>query len=66
MAAELEVAGVLNLAFPLHPPGQPEKSRAPELLLPVNAAIPTLVVQGLKDPLAPPPRSKQSMIRYAS
>lgn len=58
LAAELEVAGVLNLAFPLHPPGQPEKSRAPELLLPVNAAIPTLVVQGLKDPFGSPAEVK--------
>ncbi|HEY0401514.1 MAG TPA: alpha/beta family hydrolase, partial [Blastococcus sp.] len=30
-AAEHEAAGVLALAFPLHPPGRPEKSRAAEL-----------------------------------
>lgn len=54
MAVELEVAGVLNLAFPLHPPAKPEKSRAAELLLPIHAGIPTLVVQGWKDPFGGP------------
>lgn len=45
-AAELGAAGVLALAFPLHPPGRPEKSRAQELL---GAGRPTLVVQGSRD-----------------
>ncbi|MFC1416545.1 alpha/beta hydrolase family protein [Streptacidiphilus cavernicola] len=40
-------AGVLALAFPLHPPGKPERSRAAELL---DCPVPTLVVQGAKDP----------------
>jgi len=35
------------LAFPLHPPGRPEKSRLTELLLP---EVPVLVVQGDRDP----------------
>ena len=39
--------GVLALAFPLHPPGKPERSRAAELL---DCPVPTLVVQGAKDP----------------
>ena len=38
---------VLALAFPLHPPGKPEKSRAGELL---GTGLPTLVVQGAADP----------------
>jgi predicted alpha/beta-hydrolase family hydrolase len=38
---------VLALAFPLHPPGRPEVSRAAEL---VGAGRPTLVVQGDRDP----------------
>lgn len=46
-AAELGAAGVLALAFPLHPPGRPEKSRAGEL---TGAGRPTLVVQGGRDP----------------
>jgi len=40
-------AAVLALAFPLHPPGKPEKSRADELL---GTGLPTLVVQGATDP----------------
>jgi len=38
--------GVLALAFPLHPPGRPERSRADELLA---VAVPLLVVQGGRD-----------------
>jgi predicted alpha/beta-hydrolase family hydrolase len=49
-AAELGAAGVLCLAFPLHPPGRPEKSRAPEL----PATVPTLVVNGDRDPFGVP------------
>jgi uncharacterized protein len=45
-ATVLAAAGVVALAFPLHPPGRPEKSRAPELL---GAGAPTLVVQGERD-----------------
>jgi predicted alpha/beta-hydrolase family hydrolase len=44
-------AGVLALAFPLHPPGKPEKSRADELL---GTGLPTLVVQGARDPFGAP------------
>ncbi|HEV3174156.1 MAG TPA: alpha/beta family hydrolase [Actinocrinis sp.] len=39
--------GVLALAFPLHPPGKPDKSRADELL---GTGLPTLIVQGATDP----------------
>lgn len=46
--------GVLCLAFPLHPPGRPEKSRAPELATPLAHGIPTLVVQGSADPFGAP------------
>jgi predicted alpha/beta-hydrolase family hydrolase len=45
-AAELDAAAVVCLAFPLHPPGKPEASRLPELLLP---PVPTLVLQGERD-----------------
>ncbi|MER7462061.1 alpha/beta family hydrolase [Streptomyces sp. NPDC097981] len=50
-AAELGAAGVLALAFPLHPPGRPEKSRAEEL---TGAGRPALVVQGGRDPFGRP------------
>nr|WP_246324207.1 alpha/beta family hydrolase [Petropleomorpha daqingensis] len=44
-------AGVLALAFPLHPPGRPEKSRAGELAL---VEVPLLVVQGETDAFGGP------------
>jgi hypothetical protein len=43
---------VLCLAFPLHPPGRPEKSRLQEL---DAVTVPTLVVQGESDPFGTPP-----------
>ncbi|MCP2030376.1 putative alpha/beta-hydrolase family hydrolase [Okibacterium sp. HSC-33S16] len=45
-ADDLEAAAVICLAFPLHPPGKPEKTRRDELLLPT---VPTLVLQGDRD-----------------
>ena len=51
-AAEVGAAAVLCLAFPLHPPGRPEKSRLDEL---DAGAVPTLVVQGERDPFGLPP-----------
>ncbi|AXH97670.1 alpha/beta hydrolase family protein [Ornithinimicrobium avium] len=48
------VAGVVCLAFPLHPPGRPDRSRAAELARPLAAALPTLVVQGTRDPFGTP------------
>ncbi|MCZ2811131.1 hypothetical protein O2W15_06745 [Modestobacter sp. VKM Ac-2979] len=50
-AAAQGAAGVLALAFPLHPPGKPEKSRAPELQ---QVAVPLLVVQGATDAFGRP------------
>ena len=50
-ASSAGAAGVLALAFPLHPPGRPEKSRAAELAL---AGVPLLVVQGLTDAFGGP------------
>lgn len=43
-------AGVVALAFPLHPPGRPERSRAAEL----DTGVPTLVVNGDRDPFGVP------------
>ena len=50
-AAEQGAAGVLALAFPLHPPGRPEKSRAAEL---TGVAVPLVVVQGETDAFGRP------------
>jgi predicted alpha/beta-hydrolase family hydrolase len=43
---------VVALAFPLHPPGRPEKSRLPEL---AGVEVPVLVVQGVDDAFGMPP-----------
>jgi uncharacterized protein len=43
--------GVLCLAFPVHPPGRPEKDRLAELAAPT---VPVLVVQGERDPFGRP------------
>jgi predicted alpha/beta-hydrolase family hydrolase len=50
-AAEHDAAGVLALAFPLHPPGKPEKTRAPEL---TAVTVPIVVVQGETDAFGSP------------
>lgn len=50
-AAEQDAAGVLALAFPLHPPGRPEKSRAAEL---TAVSVPIVVVQGETDAFGRP------------
>ena len=50
-AASEGAAGVLALAFPLHPPGRPEKTRAPEL---TAVTVPIVVVQGETDAFGRP------------
>src|SRR5204863_5894088 len=51
-AAETGATAVLCLAFPVHPPGKPEKSRLGEL---DAVQVPVLVVQGERDPFGMPP-----------
>ncbi|GAA1886242.1 alpha/beta family hydrolase [Lapillicoccus jejuensis] len=53
-AAALGADAVLCLSFPLHPPGRPDRSRAGELALVVDAGTPVLVVQGERDPFGGP------------
>jgi predicted alpha/beta-hydrolase family hydrolase len=50
-ARELGASGYVALAFPLHPPGRPERSRLAEL---EGVQVPTLVVQGERDPFGTP------------
>jgi predicted alpha/beta-hydrolase family hydrolase len=50
-ATTLGASGCLALAFPLHPPGRPEKSRLDELL---GVGVTTLVVQGENDTFGRP------------
>jgi hypothetical protein len=50
-ARAVGAAGVIALAFPLHPPGHPEKSRSGEL---AAAGTPVLVLNGDRDPFGVP------------
>jgi uncharacterized protein len=51
-APETGAVAVLCLAFPVHPPGRPEKTRLDEL---DALSVPVLVVQGSSDPFGMPP-----------
>jgi predicted alpha/beta-hydrolase family hydrolase len=52
---------VLCLAFPVHPPGRPEKSRVDEL---DAVQVPVLVVQGERDPFGmPPPAPNRTVVK---
>jgi predicted alpha/beta-hydrolase family hydrolase len=51
-ASEVGAVAVLCLAFPVHPPGRPEKTRLAEL---DAVEVPVLVVQGERDPFGMPP-----------
>jgi hypothetical protein len=59
-AAATGAAGVLCLAFPVHPPGKPEKTRLDEL---DAVSVPVLVVQGESDPFGmPPPAPNRTVV----
>jgi len=53
-SARTGAIGVLCLAFPLHPPGRPERTRLPEL---DAVEVPVLIVQGESDPFGMPPEA---------
>lgn len=53
-AADTGAAAVVALAFPVHPPGKPEKSRLDEL---DAVRVPVLVVQGDRDAFGMPPHA---------
>ena len=57
-AVALGAYGVVCLAFPLHLPGRPEKSRAAELL---TAGAPRLVLQGTSDSFGTPDEIRAAM-----
>jgi predicted alpha/beta-hydrolase family hydrolase len=54
-AHETGAAAVLCLAFPLHAPGRPEKTRLAEL---EAVTVPVLIVQGESDPFGMPPEAR--------
>ena len=53
-AQAVGACGVIALAFPLHPPGRPERSRAVELAM---AGTDVLVINGRNDPFGIPRRA---------
>ncbi|BCB87030.1 alpha/beta hydrolase family protein [Phytohabitans suffuscus] len=57
-AAGLGAAAIVCLAFPLHPPGRPERSRQDEL----PAGVPTLVLNGDRDPFGIPVGGPDTLI----
>lgn len=58
-AAATKATGVLCLAFPLHPPGRPEKTRLGEL---EQVTVPVLVIQGESDPFGMPPEAENRRV----
>lgn len=59
-AAATGAVAVVALAFPLHPPGRPERSRLAELDAPT---VPVLVVQGDRDAFGmPPPGPRREIV----
>jgi predicted alpha/beta-hydrolase family hydrolase len=54
-AAATGARAVLCLAFPVHPPGRPEKTRLNEL---DGVKVPVFVVQGDSDPFGMPPKRR--------
>jgi predicted alpha/beta-hydrolase family hydrolase len=58
-AREAGARAVVALAFPLHPPGRPERSRAAELR---QAGAPVLVVNGERDPFGIPDGADASRV----
>ncbi len=62
-APETGAAGVLCLAFPLHPPGRPAATRQDEL---DGVTVPVLVVQGASDPFGmPAPGPSRTVVTVA-
>jgi predicted alpha/beta-hydrolase family hydrolase len=59
--AEADAKAVVCLAFPVHPPGKPAKSRLAEL---DAVAVPVLVIQGMRDPFGmPPPAPNRTVLQ---
>jgi predicted alpha/beta-hydrolase family hydrolase len=59
-SGEVGAVAVLCVAFPVHPPGRPEKNRLAEL---DAVEVPVLVVQGERDPFGLPPSGpKRSVV----
>jgi predicted alpha/beta-hydrolase family hydrolase len=60
-AAAVGADAVMAVSFPLHPPGKPDRSRAPEALLVTGAGIPLAVIQGERDPFGSPAEVRSAL-----
>jgi hypothetical protein len=60
-AAAVGADGVLALSFPLHPPGNPDRSRAPEAIEVLDAGLPLCVIQGERDPFGRPQEVRDAL-----
>ena len=58
-AGQTGAVGVIALAFPLHPPGRPERSRDAELR---EAGVSVLVVNGERDPFGVPEPDERTKV----
>jgi uncharacterized protein len=58
-AEQVGAGAVVCLAFPVHPPGKPNKTRLDEL---DAVKVPTLVVQGESDPFGMPPPARRRKV----
>ena len=67
-AAETGAVGVVCLAFPLQPPRRTGSEPAPSRLAELDAVtVPTLVVQGVRDPFGiPPAGERRTVVRVES
>lgn len=59
-AHDAHADAVLCLAFPLHPPGMPERSRLPEL--DAASPLPTFVLSGERDPFGRPAPAEHRVV----
>ena len=55
---DADLAGVVALSFPLHPPGKPAQSRLGEL---APVGVPVLLVSGARDPFGSPAELEQAL-----
>jgi hypothetical protein len=62
-ADALEIAGVVLLGYPLHPPGKPEQLRAAHLS---RIHVPMLIVQGERDAFGTPDELRPVLDRLAA
>lgn len=65
-AEQVGADGVLAMAFPLHPPGKPDTSRAAEATGVLDLGIPLAVVQGERDPFGDPEEVRAALGRRAN